>query len=460
MKFDIKEEDMIIKPHKSEGPIYVREQKGFFQKIRRNLGWLLMLIFIAIPWLQYNGQQAVLFYVGSQHFRIFGLIFLPQDFMILAWVFMAGAFALFFVTNWLGRVWCGYVCPQTIWMLMFTWVEHRIEGSRNKRIKLDKNPWDAKKIALKTAKHSAWLAISLFTATSFMAYFIPAQKLYIDMFTLEWSGLVSFWVFLFAFCTYGNAGFLREKMCTVACPYSRFQSVMFDKDTLLVTYDAQRGESRGKRKRKQDPKELGLGDCVDCNLCVEVCPAGIDIRNGLQYECINCGLCIDACDDTMDKFGYAKGLIKYQSEHEASGKKTNPFRLKLVGYATLTALIILTMVVWAFNRTPIEASVIRDRNALYRVNYEGLVENPYTLSVINKTQTTMSYTISLEGLEDAELSVPDMIEIEGGEMLQIPVTVIKDGYDLKLKATPISFTIESKQRADIKITKESYFYKN
>lgn len=460
MKFDIKEEDMIIKPHKSEGPIYVREQKGFFQKIRRNLGWLLMLTFIAIPWLQYNGQQAVLFDVGSQHFRIFGLTFLPQDFMILAWVFMAGAFALFFVTNWLGRVWCGYVCPQTIWMLMFTWVEHRIEGSRNKRIKLDKSPWDAKKLALKTAKHSAWLLISLFTATSFMAYFVPAQKLYIDMFTLEWSGLVSFWVFLFAFCTYGNAGFLREKMCTVACPYSRFQSVMFDKDTLLVTYDAQRGESRGKRKRKQDPKDLGLGDCVDCNLCVEVCPAGIDIRNGLQYECINCGLCIDACDDTMDKFGYAKGLIKYQSEHEASGKKTNPFRLKLVGYATLTALIILTMVVWAFNRTPIEASVIRDRNALYRVNYEGLVENPYTLSVINKTQTTMTYTVSLEGLENAELNVPTVIEIEGGEMLQIPVTVIKDGYDLKLKATPISFTIESKQRADIKITKESYFYKN
>ena len=460
MKFDIKEEDMIIKPHKSEGPIYVREQKGFFQKIRRNLGWVLMLTFIAIPWLQYNGQQAVLFDVGSQHFRIFGLTFLPQDFMILAWVFMAGAFALFFVTNWLGRVWCGYVCPQTIWMLMFTWVEHRIEGSRNKRIKLDKSPWGTKKIALKTAKHSAWLAISLFTATSFMAYFIPVQKLYIDMFTLEWSGLVSFWVFLFAFCTYGNAGFLREKMCTVACPYSRFQSVMFDKDTLLVTYDAQRGESRGKRKRKQDPKELGLGDCVDCNLCVEVCPAGIDIRNGLQYECINCGLCIDACDDTMDKFGYAKGLIKYQSEHEASGKKTNPFRLKLLGYATLTALIILTMVVWAFNRTPIEASVIRDRNALYRVNYEGLVENPYTLSVINKTQTTMSYTISLEGLENAELNVPAVIEIEGGEMLQIPVTVIKDGYDLKVKATPISFTIESKQKADIKITKESYFYKN
>lgn len=460
MKFDIKEEDMIIKPHKTEEPIYVREQKGFYQRIRRYLGWVLMAIFVAIPWLQYRGEQAVLFDVGTQQFKIFSLTFLPQDFMILAWVFMAGAFALFFVTNWLGRVWCGFVCPQTIWMLMFTWVEHRIEGNRNKRIKLDKSNWTAKKLAQKTAKHSIWLVISVLTATSFMAYFIPAKTLYIDMFTLEWSGLTSFWVFLFAFCTYGNAGFLREKMCTVACPYSRFQSVMFDKDTLVVAYDTQRGESRGRRKRKQDPKELGLGDCVDCNLCVEVCPAGIDIRNGLQYECIDCGLCIDACNDTMDKFGYAKGLIKFQSEHQAAGKQTNPFRLKLVGYATLTALIMVTMVVWVVNRTPIEASVIRDRNALFRVDYQGLVENPYTLSIINKTQQTLTYTISLSGLDNAQLKAPEAIEIPGGEMLQVPVTVIMDGYDLKRKATPIEFTIGSNEDANISITKESYFYKN
>lgn len=460
MKFDIKEEDMIIKPYKQEGPIYVREQKGFFQKIRRNLGWFLMLTFILIPWIPYHGQQAVLFDVGSQQFRVFGATFLPQDFMILAWIFMAGAFALFFVTAWLGRVWCGYTCPQTIWMLMFTWVEHRIEGSRNQRIKLDKSSWDAKKWAKKLAKHSAWLVISVLTATTFMTYFVPAKTLYLEMFTLEWSGIISFWVFLFALCTYGNAGFLREKMCTVACPYSRFQSVMFDKDTLVVSYDSERGENRGRRKRKEDPKALGLGDCVDCNLCVEVCPAGIDIRNGLQYECINCGLCIDACNDTMAKFGYEPNLIQYQSENQQAGLKTNPLRLKIVGYGAITVALFAIMIIWAFNRTPIEASVIRDRNALYRVNYEGLVENPYTLSVINKTQQTMSYSISLSGLPNATLTAPEATKIAAGDMALIPVTVIADGYELKRKSTPIEFTISSDQEASIVITKSSYFYKN
>ena len=459
MKFDIKE-DMIIKPYNTPGPIYIREQKGFFQQIRRNLGWLLMLMFIAIPWIQYKGEQAVLLDVATQKFTIFGLTLLPQDFMILALLFMVGAFALFFVTNWLGRVWCGYTCPQTIWMLMFSWVEQRIEGTRNQRIKLDKSPWSALKWRKKITKHAAWLVISLLTATSFMAYFIPAKSLYLEMFTLQWSGITSFWVFLFAFCTYGNAGFLREKMCNVACPYSRFQSVMFDKDTLVVSYDAKRGENRGPRKRKTDPKALNLGDCVDCNLCVEVCPAGIDIRNGLQYECINCGLCIDACDDTMDKFGYQKGLIKYASEKQLEGKKTNPFRLKLVGYGVLTGVLIISMVAWVLQRTPIEASVLRDRNALYRVNYEGLVENPYTLTIINKTQQSLHYGVAIEGLPVATLSAPSSILVLPGVMKKIPVTVTADGYDIATKVTPVSFVITAVENPDIAITKTSQFYKN
>lgn len=460
MKFDIKEEDMIIKPYNTPGPIYIREQKGFYQQIRRNLGWLLMLMFIAIPWIQYKGEQAVLLDVATQKFTIFGLTLLPQDFMILALLFMVGAFALFFVTNWLGRVWCGYTCPQTIWMLMFSWVEQRIEGTRNQRIKLDKSPWSALKWRKKITKHAAWLVISLLTATSFMAYFIPAKSLYLEMFTLQWSGITSFWVFLFAFCTYGNAGFLREKMCNVACPYSRFQSVMFDKDTLVVSYDAKRGENRGPRKRKADPKALNLGDCVDCNLCVEVCPAGIDIRNGLQYECINCGLCIDACDDTMDKFGYQKGLIKYASEKQLEGKKTNPFRLKLVGYGVLTGVLIISMVAWVLQRTPIEASVLRDRNALYRVNYEGLVENPYTLTIINKTQQPLHYGVAIEGLPVATLSAPSSILVLPGVMKKIPVTVTVDGYDIATKVTPVSFVITAVENPDIAITKTSQFYKN
>ena len=343
---------------------------------------------------------------------------------------------------------------------MFTWVEQRIEGTRNQRIKLDKSKWTFSTWRKKIAKHSAWIVISVLTATSFMAYFIPAKNLYLDMLSFDWSGITTFWVLFFAGCTYGNAGFLREKMCTIACPYSRFQSVMFDKDTLVVTYDAERGENRGPRKRKADPKSLNLGDCVDCNLCVEVCPAGIDIRNGLQYECINCGLCIDACDDTMNKFGYDKGLIKYASEKQMEGKKTNPFRLKLVGYGALTALLILSMFAWMMQRTPIEASVLRDRNALYRVNYEGLVENPYTLTIINKTQQSMHYTIAIEGLPGATLKSPKATLVKPGLMKKIPVTVTADGYDIKQKVSKLRFVVTAQEDASITITKDSQFYKN
>ncbi|WP_440055894.1 cytochrome c oxidase accessory protein CcoG [Pseudoalteromonas sp. T1lg65] len=460
MKFDIKQEQLIIKPYNHDEPIVIREQKGRFQRVRRVLGWLLMMLFIAIPWLQYNQQQAVLLDIGKQQFRIFGVLFLPQDFMILAWVFMTGAFTLFFITAWLGRVWCGYTCPQTIWMLMFTWVEHRIEGTRNQRLKLAKSQWNANKLVRKVSKHVIWLLISLFTATSFLAYFVPAKTLYTQMFELQWSGLLSFWVFLFTVCTYGNAGFLREKMCTVACPYSRFQSVMFDKNTLLVSYDSERGESRGKRKRRDDPKQQGLGDCVDCNLCVEVCPAGIDIRNGLQYECINCGLCIDACNDTMGKFGYAKDLIKYQSERQQQGKKQKPLTLKLLGYGLLSLALVVIMIVWVFNRTPLELSVLRDRNTLYRVDYLGNVENTYTLNIINKTQSSMTYMVSFNGLQGAKLDAPTEVTVAAGEMLQLPVTIVANSKDVSERATEIEFAVESSQHPEVFITKRSMFYRN
>ncbi|OHU87993.1 MULTISPECIES: cytochrome c oxidase accessory protein CcoG [Pseudoalteromonas] len=458
MKFDIKEEDLIIKPYKHAGPIYIREQKGYFQRIRRYLSWFLMLVFIGLPWITYQGQQAILFDVAHQKFKIFGATFLPQDFMLLAGVFMAGAFALFFVTNWLGRVWCGFVCPQTVWMLMFTWVEHKVEGTRNQRIKLDQGQWNLTKIQKKLTKHSIWLFMSLFTATSFMAYFIPASTLYTEMFNLQWSGLVCFWVFLFTLCTYGNAGFLREKMCTVACPYSRFQSVMFDKDTLVVSYDFARGERRGRRKRKDNPESLGLGDCVDCNLCVEVCPAGIDIRNGLQYECINCGLCIDACDQTMDKFGYKKGLISFKSEQQMAGKQAKPMRLKLFGYAILTVAVIASMIVWLLLRTPLEVSVIRDRNALYRLDYQGIVENPYTLSVINKTQQTLSYNIALDGFDGASLVAPSNIKVAAGQMVLVPVTISADQNDLKHRVHKVTFIVSALEDSTIYLEKQSYFY--
>lgn len=458
MKFDIEKESLIIKPYANNAAIYIREQKGRFQQIRRMLSWTLMLIFIAIPWISYQGQQAVLFDIGSQHFRVFNTTFLPQDLMILAWLFMASAFALFFVTNWLGRVWCGFICPQTIWMLMFTWVEHRIEGSRNQRIKLDKSDWTRTKITKKVIKHVAWLAISFVTATTFISYFVPVTTLYGDLLSLNWSGLVFFWVIFFTACTYGNAGFLREKMCTVACPYARFQSVMFDKDTKLVTYDQNRGEMRGPRKRKSDPKQAGLGDCVDCGLCVDVCPAGIDIRNGLQYECINCGLCIDACNDTMKTFGYTSNLISYQSEHSASGVVTSSRNLKRVGYASLTGLTVIIMLVWLNLRTPIEVSVIRDRNTLYRVDYQGRIENPYTLTILNKTQRSLSYRVVVSGIDDIELVGPESIQVSAGEMVKVPVTVISNETNLEARTMNITFKVQSLEDELIVSERPSVFY--
>ncbi|ATC93039.1 cytochrome c oxidase accessory protein CcoG [Pseudoalteromonas tunicata] len=460
MKFDIKEEDLIIKPYKQDQSIYVREQKGRFQQYRRVLNWLLMLGFILIPFIPYQGQQAILFDVANQQFKIFALTLWPQDFMLVAGLFMAGAFALFFVTNWLGRVWCGYVCPQTVWMLMFIWVEHKIEGTRNQRIKLDKSTITREKILKKAAKHTVWIAMSVLTATTFMSYFIPVYDLYADLATWQASGLVVFWVFLFALCTYGNAGWLREKMCIYMCPYSRFQSVMFDKDTLLVTYDNERGENRGPRKRKEDPKSKNLGDCVDCNLCVEVCPAGIDIRNGLQYECINCGLCIDACNQTMEKFGYEKDLIKYTSENNMAGKPTNPWRLKLVGYAVFTVAIFAIMAIWLAVRVPLEVSVLRDRNVLYRMNFEGLIENPYTLTISNKTQKVQHFTIKVAGIEHAVLNAPNTITVLPGLMQKVPVTLIADGYDLSQKVTDVAFTVTGIDDPQLILTKDSKFYKN
>lgn len=460
MKFNIKEEHLIIKPYKSQTSVYVREQKGFYQKIRRYISWLLIFIFIAMPFVQFNDQQAVLLDVVKQEFRIFNLTFWPQDFTLLAGIFMLAAFALFFITTWLGRVWCGYICPQTIWTLAYVWVEHRIEGTRNQRMSLDKAPWTRNKIQKKTFKHLIWLLMSLFTATTFISYFVPVSELYITMLTLDWSGAVTFWVMFFAMATYANAGWMREHVCIHFCPYSRFQSAMFDKNTLMVAYDSKRGENRAPRKRKEDTKALGLGDCVDCNLCVDVCPAGIDIRNGIQYECINCGLCIDACDQTMEKFNYKKGLISYTSEQQLAGKLSNRFNLKLVSYASLTILLSGLLGFWLSTRIPLEANIIRDRTSLYRVNYQGVVENTYTLKILNKTQQALHFNIKVENLPSNKQKPPHNLLIAPGIMHEVPVTLAVDSFHLEKKMTNIHFIIQSIEQPEILIEKSTTFFSN
>jgi cytochrome c oxidase accessory protein FixG len=460
MKFDIKEEHLIIKPYKSNEPIHVREQKGVYQKIRRQLGWLLMIAFLTIPFIQYNGEQAILLDVVKQEFRIFAVTFWPQDFILLAGIGMVSAFSLFFITTWLGRVWCGYVCPQTIWTLAYVWVEHRVEGSRNQRRALEKSPWNANKIKKRVLKHSIWLVMSWLTATTFVSYFVPASTLYSEMFFFEWSWPVTFWVVFFAICTHGNAGWFREQFCTLFCPYARFQAVMFDSKTLIVAYDSKRGEGRAPRKRSDDPKALGLGDCVDCNLCVEVCPVGIDIRNGLQYECISCALCIDACDQTMEKFNYPKGLISYSSEEKLAGIATKSFTLKLASYASLSLLFIILLGFWIESRVPLEANIIRDRTALYRVNFEGTVENTYTLKILNKTQQPLHFDINAKNLTSTELILPKNVLIKAGVMQEIPITLAINGYELEKKITPFDFIIQAVEQPDIFVQKNTVFFRN
>ncbi|MCL1079108.1 cytochrome c oxidase accessory protein CcoG [Parashewanella spongiae] len=439
--------------------IYVRAVQGIWTRLRSRMGWVAMLSFMLLPWVQWGDRQAVYFNLAEQKFHIFGLTIWPQDLTVLAALLMIAAFGLFFVTTYLGRVWCGYTCPQTVWTFIFIWFEEKFEGARNKRIKLDKMPWSFNKVWRKAAKHSAWLAFSLLTSMTFMSYFVPTTVIYTEVFTLSASGLIYFWVIFFMFATYGNAGWMREIMCLHMCPYSRFQSAMFDKNTFIVGYDAKRGESRGPRSRKADPKALGLGDCIDCDLCVQVCPTGIDIRNGLQYECINCGACIDACDNTMERMGYEKGLISYTTENKLEGIKEKLLRPKLVGYG----VVMLTMVVlFIYSITAIEPmriDILRDRNQLYRENTDGLIENTFTLKILNKTEQAQEYQLVVEGLSDYKWYGPQVVTIDSGEVYTLPVSVAVDPVDLKRTITDFSIRLSTKVDGElVEVKQESRFF--
>ncbi|WP_394223733.1 cytochrome c oxidase accessory protein CcoG [Alteromonas gracilis] len=412
----VRQEDIIACTPVDNNKIYIREETGHFQKIRRYLNVMLVALFVALPFLQYQGQQAILFDVGRQTLTLFKWVLYPQDLMIFALLFILAAFVLFLVTRHFGRVWCGFTCPQTVWTLAFNWIERRIEGTHNQSKALDKQPNSLQKVRVKILKHGAWLSVSTVTALVFMSYFYPATRLYGEFFTFTAPALISGWTIFFAVCTYANAGWLREKMCTHMCPYSRFQAAMFDNSTSLVTYNDTRGERRGPRKRFSQHKELG--DCVDCNLCVQVCPAGIDIRDGIQYECINCGLCIDACDKVMTKFGYAQKLINYTRAGKSAGRKFTNYL-----YGAAIVAILLAMVGWALDRQDFEASISRDRNSLYRENIDGHIENTYTLTVLNKTRVFKTYDIGLIGTSDMRILNASSIRVAPGEKRIVPFSV-------------------------------------
>jgi cytochrome c oxidase accessory protein FixG len=427
-------------PVEAPNPIHTRRFTGFYRNLRLYGAGLLMLVFFGTAWLNWNGRQAVLWDLAERKFYVFGATIWPQDLFLLAVLLIIGAFALFTLSVFAGRVWCGYTCPQSVWTWMFMWAEQITEGDRNQRIKLDSQPWSAEKLARRSAKHSLWLGMSLATGLTFIGYFTPIRALVSDLAHLALDLETVFWVGFFALCTYVNAGWLREKVCRDMCPYSRFQSVMFDADTFIITYDAARGESRGPRRKDDDPKALGLGDCIDCTLCVQVCPTGIDIRNGLQLECISCGACIDACDSVMDKMGYARGLVRYASERQMAGGKTHWLRPKMVAQAALLGLMLTAFALAFLNRPLVSLDVYKDRG-LYRENTQGEIENIYSLKVINKTQSPHRYAVSLAEGGDFRLQGARELHLAAGEIAVLPVSVAWTGAGPASGSRPIHFRV-------------------
>ena len=410
----------MVSMYQKQAKIYPRAVHGWFARWRWTMVWLTQGIFYGLPWLQWNGRQAMLFDLNERRFFVFGLVLQPQDLIYLAALLIISALALFFFTAVAGRLWCGYSCPQTVYTEIFLWVERHTEGDRVARMRLDAAPWGAQKLARKGAKQVAWLTIGLVTGFTFVGYFTPIRTLSVSLASFALSPWEVFWILFYAFATYGNAGYMREQVCKYMCPYARFQSALIDKDSLVIAYDAGRGESRGSRSRKADPKELGLGDCVDCSLCVQVCPTGIDIRKGLQYECITCAACIDACDVVMDKVGYPRGLIRYTTQNAVQGKPQHILRPRVILYGTILLLLFAGFVITLANRAAVRLDVIRDRNTLYRELPDGQIENVYQLKILNKEDHPRSVRVSVTGLPGAQIeTAPAEIDLAPGALLDV-----------------------------------------
>jgi cytochrome c oxidase accessory protein FixG len=401
--------------------IYPREVRGYFARRRNTAVVVLLGLYYGVAWLQWGGQQALLFDLPARKFHIFALTLWPQDFVYLAVLLIILALSLFFFTALAGRLWCGYACPQTVWTELFVWIERWTEGPRARRMKLDKAAWSREKILRKAAKQLLWVALAAYTGFTFVGYFMPIRSLGAQILALSLGGWAAFWIFLYSFATYGNAGFLREQVCKYMCPYARFQSAMFDEDTLVIGYDQVRGEPRGARARGTDARARGLGDCIDCTLCVQACPTGIDIRAGLQYECIACAACIDACDAVMDRMGTARGLIRYTTEHATHGRSTRILRPRTFVYALLLSGAIGALLYSLSTRMPLILDVIRDRNALYREVRGNRIENVYTLKVINLDDRVHVYRLEVSGMDQLDIAAPTgVIEAAPGSVSTIP----------------------------------------
>ena len=410
--------------------IYPRSVTGVFARWRWAMVWITQLFFYGMPWLQWNGRQALLFDLNERRFYVLGLVLQPQDFIYLAALLVISALALFFFTAIAGRLWCGYACPQTVYTEMFLWIERRLEGDRSARMRLDAQPWGPAKLARKGGKQALWIGLSLLTGFTFVGYFTPIRDLATALLVPEQSPWLWFWVFFYGFATYGNAGFMREQVCKYMCPYARFQSALIDMDSLVIAYDSARGEGRGPRSRKTDPRAAGLGDCVDCTLCVQVCPTGIDIRNGLQNECIACAACIDVCDEVMDKMGYPQGLIRYTSGNavargwDARQMLRRVWRPRVLIYGALLGGLTLAWLWSLAHRHEVQAVLIKDRGSLARVVGRGAVENTYRLQLTNSLERPRRFALQVQGAPGLRIDSEPTLAVGAAASASVPVRLL------------------------------------
>ena len=435
--------------------IYTRSVSGRFRSIRWAISAALLGLFFLLPWLKIGGRQALLFDIPGRKFYVFNTIFWPQEVYYLAILLIFLVVALFAFTAVAGRLWCGYACPQTVFTDVFMAIERMIEGDRAERMRLDNNGPSASKLLRKAAKHAAWLAFSFATAFAFVAYFIPPVELLGRIVTLNLTGANIFWLGLFTVTTYGDCAFLRELMCLVPCPYGRFQSALFDTDTLIIGYDPKRGEPRGKAGKCVNKK---TGDCVDCTLCVQVCPTGIDIRDGLQYECIACAQCIDACNSVMRKVGTPEGLIRYGSLKSLNGGKTSVLRPRVIVYGVTITMLLATLVYKLNARVPLDIEVLRDRAALYTVSADGSVSNIYTIKAMNMDNRDHRYMIRTAGIPDAVVAVgKNPVEVRSGEVYQTSVALIVKAAYMSSRVNRFDFVIEDVDDANVMAKRQSTF---
>jgi cytochrome c oxidase accessory protein FixG len=452
--------EAVIKMYAAREEIYPREVKGRYATLRWLCVWLTQLVFYGMPWLEWNGRQAVLFDLGARKFYLFGLVLWPQDFIYLAALLIICAYGLFLVTAVAGRVWCGFACPQTVYTEIFLWIERKVEGARSARIRLDRQPWTVDKVLKKGAKHAAWGVVSLWTGFTFVAYFTPLQSLLAETAGLTVSAWEGFWILFYALATYGNAGWLREQVCKYMCPYARFQSSMFDHDTLVISYDVKRGEPRGPGGKRMP--DAG-GDCIDCSMCVQVCPTGIDIRNGLQYECIGCAACVDACNIVMDKVAKPRGLIRYATEHALVNGLTNAqarkrvFRPRVLVYTGLLAVLVSVMFGTLALRTPLKLDVIRDRGSMGREVEDDQIENVYRLQIMNTGETAHRYGLKVEGLKGARVAGSEVIEVAGATTLAVPVRVRAPAGEGQRGSNKIRFVLTAVDDASLHVEEKAVF---